>query len=69
MFFFNTLKSDEEDDRRPFPTQGGANTTTTTDPLKGGDQAKTNFKILLCSALLSCFLNGIGDCDETYNYW
>ena len=61
-------ESDDEDDRKPFPSTT-ANTTTTSDPTKGGDQSKTNFKIFLCSALLSAFLNGINDCDETYNYW
>ena len=64
-------ESDEEDDRKPFPTDpNGQNTTTTDNPTSGSsDASNTNFKILMGGALLSCFLNGITDCDETYNYW
>lgn len=64
-------ESDDEDDRKPFP-QGpnNAQTSTVDDPnAVPADQGKTSFKILLTAALFSVFLNGITDCDETFNYW
>ena len=48
----------------------GAKTTTRDDPRDGkSGQSQTTFKILLLFNMLSAFLNGINDCDETFNYW
>jgi len=64
-------ESDDEDDRKPFPSgPNNARTSTVDDPKNAsGDQGKSTFKILLTATLFSVFLNGITDCDETFNYW
>ena len=50
--------------------QEGAQTTTRDDPRDGkSSQSQTTFKILLLFNMLSAFLNGVNDCDETFNYW
>ena len=57
------------DDRKPFPNNQNA-TTTRNDPRDGkSSQSQTTIKILLLFNMMSAFLNGITDCDETFNYW
>lgn len=57
------------DDRKPFPTDS-TSTTTRDDPRDGkSSQSQTTIKVLLLFNMMSAFLNGINDCDETFNYW
>ena len=62
-------ETDGIDDRKPFPSDS-TSTTTRDDPRDGkSSQSQTTIKVLLLFNMMSAFLNGINDCDETFNYW
>ena len=62
-------ETDGVDDRKPFPSDS-TSTTTRDDPRDGkSSQSQTTIKVLLLFNMMSAFLNGINDCDETFNYW